>query len=102
MKKLSLIIHKDLEESLSDYLHSLPQVKGFTFIHVEGHGTEATSDLALSARDLVMGFRPQIRTDLLLEDHQVGQVLESLRGAKLGLSGHTFFWVTPVEQSGRL
>jgi len=102
MKKLTLIIHKDLEEALSDYLRELPQVKGFTFIHVEGHGTEATSDIALSARDQVMGFHPQVRADLLLEDDQVELVLAALRSAKLGLSGHTFFWVTSVEQSGRL
>ena len=102
MKNLTLIVHADVQQALADTLRSIKQVSGFTFIHIEGHGAQADRDPTLSARDLVVGYTPQVRVDILLEDGDVEFVLQALRTADCGVAGRGIFWITPVEQQGRL
>ena len=102
MKNLTLIVHADVEQALADTLRSLKQVSGFTFIHVEGHGTQDERDPTLSARDRVVGYTPQVRVDILLDDGDADNVLQALRTADCGLAGRGIYWVTSVEQRGRL
>src|SRR3990167_8238845 len=102
MKTLTLIVHIDIEQALADMLRSLKQVSGFTFTHVEGHGAQDERDPAISARDLVVGYTPHVRVDILLKGEDVGAVLDALRAAGGGLAGRGIYWITPVEQYGRL
>jgi nitrogen regulatory protein P-II 1 len=102
MKILTLIIHTDAQQILTDQLHTLEQVPGFTFSHAEGHGTEIESDAFLSARDTVVGHAPRIRMDVLLEDSDIDIVLTMLREEKGSLVGQCVYWVTTVEQGGHL
>ncbi|MBU3903917.1 MAG: P-II family nitrogen regulator [Gammaproteobacteria bacterium] len=102
MKNLTLIVHADIQRSLADVLHSLEQVTGFTFTQVEGHGPQAEYDSALSARDLVIGYTPHVRVDILLKDEDVEAVLQALRDADCGLAGRGIFQVTAVELQGAL
>lgn len=102
MKNLTLIVHADIEQALADTLRSFTQVSGFTFTPVEGHGAQDGRDPTLSARDLVVGYTPQVRVDILLEDGEVEDVLQALRSADCGLAGRGFFWVTKVEKQGSL
>ncbi len=102
MKHLTLIIHTDVQQDMADQLRSLEQVSGFTFSHAEGHGVQVESDPFLSARDKVVGYTPRIRVDVLLEDGDVESVLDTLRNTTYGVEGNSIYWVTAVEQSGRL
>ena len=102
MKHLTLIIHTNVQQDLADQLRSLEQVPGFTFSHVEGHGVQVEHDPFLSARDKVVGYTPRVRVDILLEDSDVDSVLEILRSTTHGIEGHGIYWVTAVEQNGRL
>lgn len=101
MKNLTLVIHASAQEALADTLRTCEQVKGFTFIHVEGHSEQSENDPFLSARDRVVGYVPRIRTDLLLEDGDVATVLAALL-ADGSFKGQGIYWVSPVEQMGRL
>ena len=101
MKQLTLIIHTDAQQDLTDQLHSMEQVSGFTFSHVEGHGVEAEDDAFLSARDKVVGYTPRIRVDILLEKDNIDLVLQALRTASAGIVDQGIYWVTAVEQNGR-
>jgi nitrogen regulatory protein P-II 1 len=102
MKNLMLIVHADLEQMLADTLRGLEQVTGFTFTHVEGHGTQDEHDAALSARDRVVGYVPHVRVDILLKDEDVDDVLRALRTADCGLTGRCIYRVTAVERHGAL
>ena len=102
MKILTLIVHTDAQQKLSDQLRSMNQVSGFTFTHVEGHGAEIEMDGFLAAHDNAVGFIPRIRTDLLLEDADVDSVLQKISGAEMGIQGQGFYWVTPAEKGGHL
>ena len=102
MKNLTLIVHADVQQALADTLRSIKQASGFTFMHIEGHGAQDERDPTLSARDMVVGYTPQVRVDILLEDGDVDIVLQALRSADCGLAGRGIYWITIVEQQGRL
>lgn len=102
MKQLTLIVHADIKQALSDVLRGLSQVSGFTFTDAEGHGSQRDSDPLLTARDLVVGYRPHVRVDILLKDGDVNVVLDALRNSQTGVSGRGHYWVTEVEREGRL
>ena len=71
MKNLTLIAHVDIKQALADALRSLAQVSEFTFTHIESHSVQDEYDRTLSARDRVVGYTPQIRVDILLQDDDV-------------------------------
>lgn len=102
MKLLTLIVHANTQQELADQLRNLKQVSGFTFSHVEGHGAQAESDPFLSARDKVVGYTPRVRVDILLDDADVGVVLEALRQAENNVTGQGVYWTTRVEEGGHL
>lgn len=102
MKILTLIVHTDVQQKLSDFLRSVDQVSGFTFTHVEGHGVEIENNDFLAARDELVGYIPRVRTDLLIEDGDVEVLLEKMSDPKLGITTHGFYWVTPAQQGGHL
>lgn len=101
MKILTLIVHTDVQQKLTDLLRSLDQVSGYTFTHVEGHGAEIEKDGFIAAHDEAIGYVPRIRTDLLLQDADVEAVLHKI-STDDGIEGQGFHWVTPVERGGRL
>ncbi|MCG2635252.1 MAG: DUF3240 family protein, partial [Gammaproteobacteria bacterium] len=102
MNILTLIVHANSQQELADQLRTLKQVSGFTFSHVEGHGAQVEHDPFLSARDKVVGYTPRVRVDILLEEGDVASVLDQLSSAGTGIGGQTLYWVTAVEQHGRL
>lgn len=102
MKNLILIVHADLQQSLADLLRGSERVQGFTFTHVEGHGPQDEEDPQLSARDRVVGYTPQVRVDILLEDADVETLLSRLRGGDCGIAGRGRFWITDLAGQGQL
>jgi nitrogen regulatory protein P-II 1 len=102
MKNLVLIIHSNVQVVLADQLRSLRQVEDFSFAHVEGHFAQTEDDVLLSARDKVVGYTPRVRVDILLEDADVGDVLEAIRDNAHGVTGHGMYWLADVSQHGAL
>ena len=101
MKKLTLIVHANAQQMLADTLRGIPKVQGFNFTHIEGHGAQDERDPTLSARDLVVGYTPQVRVDIVLEDADVVTVLAALRNSG-SITGRGVYWVTALEEFGRL
>jgi len=103
MKQLVLIIHDNLKQDTADLLRAIDQIQGFTFTSIEGHGEGQfqTSSL-LVARDKVVGFTPHTRVDILLQDNDVSPVLTALRQSDIGLKQNSIYWVTCVDELGRL
>jgi len=102
MKNLTLIVHAEIQQTLADVLRSLKAIDGFTFTRVEGHGPQDEHDPQISARDRVVGYTPHVRVDIVLGNKDVDNVLAELRKSDCGISGRGIFWVTDVDQEGRL
>lgn len=101
MKNLTLVIHAGAQQALADSLRALEQVQGFTLTPVEGHSGYSGADPFLSARDKVVGYVPRVRVDVLLADADVSLVLAALLSQQ-SFQGQGIYWVSPVEQQGRL
>lgn len=102
MKLLTLIVHTNAQQELSDLLHKMDQITGFSFSKVEGFGTEKENDPYLLARDEVVGCIPRIQVDILLEDNDVEHVLIRLRDKNNNVTGQGVYWVMPVEKGGHI
>lgn len=102
MKHLTIIVHTDVQQALTDHLRGMEQVPGFTFSRVEGHGVHGETDTFLSARDKVVGHEPRIQVDILLNDTDVDSVLKDLRESTPGVAGEAVFWVADIDRHGRL
>ncbi len=102
MKLLTLVVHTGAQQDLADLLRTIDKVPGFTFSHAEGHGLEIEEDAYLSARDDTVGYAPRVRTDILLEDENVDEVLSELCNKGSCITGQGIYWVTAVEKGGHL
>lgn len=103
MKSLTIFIHTGDQQDMTNLLHGIEQVHGFTMARVEGHGAIPEQDAFLAARDKVVGSIPHVRVDIVLEDEDVDETLALIRQATNGggLAG-AYYFVAPVEQEGRL
>lgn len=101
MKNLTLVVPASIKEPLADALREYPEVTGFVFTPVEGHGTHTSHDEQLSERDRVAGYVPRVRVDLVLDAVAAELLLERLQ-AHAGLAGRCVYWVTDVARFGRL
>jgi nitrogen regulatory protein P-II 1 len=103
MKSLTIVVHTDDQQDLTNQLREIDQVQGFTISHIEGHGIEPEQDAFLSARDDVVGSSPRVRADIVLQDSDVDTVLDALRDVVgTGNMKGAHYWVTAVEQEGHL
>ncbi len=103
MRQLSLIIRKQAQQDMTDFLRAMPQVHGFTLSHVEGHGEQAEDDPFLSARDKVVGYTPRVRIDVVLSTGDVDVVITALKEAVAdGSIKSAYYWVATVENAGHL
>ena len=102
MKLLTLIVHTNVQEKLTEQLRSMEQITGFTFCRAEGHGTEPETDNYLSAHDSAIGIAPGLRVEMLIEDANIDVVLKKLLSSEGNIAGQGIYWVSPVEQGGHL
>ena len=100
MKHLFLVIHRDLKQDAADLFHSIEKVQGFTFSNVEGYSRHP--EHSSTNRDKVEGYTPHVRVDIFLQDNDVECVLAVLKKSSIGLNKHSVYWVTTVEEYGRL
>lgn len=101
MRQLTIIVGMKAQQDMVDQLRMLPQIHGFTLSHVQGHSEQSEDNPFLSMRDKVVGYTPHARIDVVLAAHDLREVLDALRKLKEeGLIKRSFYWVSPVEESG--
>lgn len=99
MKKLSIVVHSSLQQELADSLRSL-KLDSFMFSHIEKHSSTLEHDVFLSARDKVVGYVPQVRVDIILDDEYAQVLLDELRNSNRAFKGKGIYWITAVEEMG--
>lgn len=101
MKKFSMVVDSSQQQELADILRGL-QLESFMFSHIEEHSAQDESDVFLSARDRVVGYVPKMRLDVILEDVRAEAFLDEIRDSKFTCSGKNIYWITDLEESGKL
>jgi len=101
MKKFSMVVHSSLQQALSDYLRS-QQLETFMFSHIEEHSSHVEKDSFLSARDKVVGYVPQVRVDVILNQEDIKSLLENIKNSDCSFKGKGFYWVTDIDEFGEL
>ncbi|MCW8935447.1 MAG: DUF3240 family protein [Gammaproteobacteria bacterium] len=101
MKKLSMVVHTSLQQTLSDFLRS-QKLETFMFTHIEEHSSHVEKDSFLSARDKVVGYVPQVRLDVILDNEAIKQLLENIKKSNCPFKGKGIYWVTDIDDFGKL
>ncbi|QDV05207.1 hypothetical protein Poly30_07030 [Planctomycetes bacterium Poly30] len=101
MNCLTLYLHPAEEYVVIDALRASPEVSGFTLTRCEGHSTRNPSEANANAIDLVVGFVPRMRIEVILPSSAVDPVLGRVQ-AGLGPDSKGHYAVTPVLRSGSL
>ena len=102
MKKLTMIIHSSLQETLADCLRSIPLLDMFIFSHVEEHSSQMEHDLLLSAYDKVVGYVPQIKVDVIINEKDIVSVMEAIRNSQCQFKGKGVYWISDLAEFGEL
>lgn len=100
MKCLTVVAHSACREALLDCLARNDRVAGYTLSPAEGHSRRSGEDPFETERDLVEGFSPRVRVEIIVQDEDIAGLRDALHtlhheGRRLGV-----WWVTSVLNHG--
>jgi len=72
------------------------------FSHVEEHSAQLQRDSFLSVRDKVVGYVPQVRVDVILENDEAKRILDDIRNLKCSFKGRGNYWISDIDEAGNL
>jgi nitrogen regulatory protein P-II 1 len=98
MKKIEAIIKPFKLDEVKDTLNAIG-IKGMTVTEVKGYGRQKGHTEVYRGAEYVVDFIPKIKLEIIVQDDQVDQVIESiLNVAKTGKIGDGKIFVLPVER----
>ena len=102
MMCLPLVIHETAKQDLIDHLLAREDVSGFTLSAAEGHSRNTGHNPFETTRDLVLGYVPRVRVDILVEDEAYPVLRDEICHCDSCVAGKGIWWGTPVVASGHL
>jgi nitrogen regulatory protein P-II 1 len=102
MKKIEAIIKPFKLDEVKDALNGIG-IKGMTVSEVKGYGRQKGHTEIYRGAEYVVDFIPKIRLDIIVQDEQVDQVIETILSvARTGKIGDGKIFVLPVEKVVRV
>lgn len=102
MKKIEAIIKPFKLDEVKDALNGIG-IKGMTVAEVKGYGRQKGHTEIYRGAEYVVDFIPKVRLDIIVQDEQVDQVIETLlAAARTGKIGDGKIFVLPVERIVRV
>ncbi len=102
MKKIEAIVKPFKLDEVKDALNGIG-IKGMTVSEVKGYGRQKGHTEIYRGAEYVVDFIPKIRLDIIVQDEQVDQVIETiLSAARTGKIGDGKIFVLPVERVVRV
>ncbi len=102
MKKIEAIIKPFKLDEVKDALNSIG-IKGMTVAEVKGYGRQKGHTEIYRGAEYVVDFIPKVKLDIIVQDEQVDQVIETLlAAARTGKIGDGKIFVLPVERIVRV
>lgn len=96
-----MVVHESLQQALADYLRD-QTLETFMFSHIEEHSSHIEKDSFLSARDKVVGYVPQVRVDVILNEDKIQTLLANIKKSNSAFQGKGIYWVTALDEFGEL
>lgn len=102
MKKVEAIIKPFKLDEVKDALNGIG-IKGMTVTEVKGYGRQKGHTEIYRGAEYVVDFIPKIKLDVIVQDEQVDQVIDTiLAAARTGKIGDGKIFVLPVERVVRV
>lgn len=100
MKCITLVIHSSAKNALIDFFHEFHKVERFTIADCEGYDENDLNDPLLSTGDLVIGFIPRVRIELIVADDATKEIITELGKPDSIVAGLGVYWITEIIESG--
>ncbi len=102
MKKVEMIIKPFKLDEVKDALHEIG-VQGMTITEVKGFGRQKGHTELYRGAEYVVDFLPKVKIDVVIEDSQLEEVLESVEEtARTGRIGDGKIFVSTIEEVIRI
>jgi nitrogen regulatory protein P-II 1 len=102
MKRVEAIIKPSKLDEVKDALHKLG-VQGMTAMEVKGFGRQRGQTEFHKGTESTVGFLQKVKLEVVVDDEQVGQVVEAILGAaRTGKIGDGKIFVLPVDEVIRI
>ncbi len=102
MKKVEAIIKPFKLDEVKDALNGIG-IKGMTVTEVKGYGRQKGHTEIYRGAEYVVDFIPKIKLEIIVEDHLVDQVIDTIvAAARTGKIGDGKIFVQPVERVVRV
>ena len=102
MKKIEAIIKPFKVDDIKEALNEIG-IKGMTLTEVKGYGRQKGHKEIYRGAEYVVDFIPKVRIEVVVEDEQADQVVNTIReAANTGKIGDGKIFVLPVEDVVRV
>ncbi len=102
MKKIEAIIKPFKLDDVKDALNGIG-ITGMTISEVKGYGRQKGHTEIYRGAEYVVDFIPKVKIEIVVAADQVGQVVETIRGAaNTGKIGDGKIFVLPIERVVRV
>jgi len=102
MKCLTLVIHESAKQDLIDHLLSRDDISGFTLCAAEGHSRRTSGNPFETTRDVVLGYVPRVRVDVITSDANLPNIRDQICHCDSCVTGRGVWWITEVQDWGTL
>lgn len=102
MKKIEAVVKPFKLDDVKDALAEIG-VHGLTVIEARGFGRQKGHTELYRGAEYVVDFLPKVKIEVVVDDHQVHQVVETLiEAARTGRIGDGKIFVLPVDEAIRI
>lgn len=100
MKLLTVIIHEQARESFVELLNSQKEILSWTITPCEGHAFGNQANPFETARDLVLGYVPRLKFEILLPEQVLEVVIDRISLCRSCIEGTGLWYYTDIKETG--
>jgi nitrogen regulatory protein PII len=100
MKIISFVVHEAVEHRILNKISEIEEIKGCFSYKVHGYFEGVGSNPFETQQDLVDGFTPRVRVDILVSKEVVSQVMYSILDCITCAKGRGVWYMRDIEDWG--
>jgi nitrogen regulatory protein P-II 1 len=102
MKILTLYVHKATKQKILDKISRFEQIKGCYMTSIEGYFEGIGSNPFESKRDLVVGYTPRLKLDIMIETDNIDYLLKKILSCTSCAEGKGIWTIQDLDKWGKL